>query len=198
MTTEGGEHLGVSMLNVYNASLIQRTHCAQSNGLSSPSALHGWNLSQSVTSKCLPASCATSACGSQLIMELEGWLSAPKLSLCLEVESWSRGEYWSAVDGRQLPHLLSINWDYFASTCLSSHVFSTSHLFQDLTAYPQFLIPSCPLPSSLTLPFPAIYLYGHAFGCLCTNPFSDPILPMVNVKIRLRDSPSGRMCVILI
>lgn len=29
MTTEGGEHLGASMLNVYNTSLIYRTHCPQ-------------------------------------------------------------------------------------------------------------------------------------------------------------------------
>lgn len=92
-------------------------------------------LPPSVTTMCLLASPATSACASQLIMEIQGWplCPPPKLPFCLELESWGHGKFWSSADDRQLPRLPFVNLAYFSSTFLSSQSFRSSHLFLDLT-----------------------------------------------------------------
>lgn len=120
--------------------------------------------------------------------------SAPQLPL--EMESWSHGKFWSPADDRQLPRLLSITMAYFSSTFLGSQLFSSSHLFLDLTdpLPPSFLsfpifphsTPSChrPVRTSFCLPL--------------QTPLKHPLtLPTINVKIRPRAPNPPAECVIL-
>lgn len=127
-----------------------------------------------------PASPATSARASHLIMEIWGWLLCPAATFQFgdgELKSWKILElfWWQTADRSPVRQL-------------GSHLVHIPPLAAvHRPGFDGFPPSSCRFPSPLTLLLPDTNLYGQASACLCKLPLEFPFAhPMMNVKTHPR------------
>lgn len=162
------------MLNEYNTFPICLRLCTAAS-----------MLPPSVTIMCPPASPATSAWASQLIMEIQSWLLCPQLPFCLEMESLNHGKFWGSADDRQLP-----TWPCQLGLRLL-HILQLAviQFFSPFLGFDRFPSSSCPFLSFLL----SLHLF-LPYTCMdnllpaSANPFQTPPYPFHH---KCQNSPQG-------